>query len=106
MEERRKIPIPEDVVNAREYLKWYAYNSHPLLRNPRQIVSTGEEVSLGLMPHLFAKAIEHLSTKEQEDLMEMKKKWMSKGLQQAPRLMDEQDVLGRIKERIRREDIS
>ena len=77
MEERRKIPIPEDVVNAREYLKWYAYNSHPLLRNPRQIVSTGEEVSLGLMPHLFAKAIEHLSTKEQEDLMEMKKKWMS-----------------------------
>lgn len=76
MEESKRIPIPEDVVNPKEYLKWYALNKHPLLRNPYQTTSDGEEVNIAMLPHRLKKAIEHLSPKEQEDLLNIKKQWI------------------------------
>lgn len=77
MEGKKKIPIPEDVVNPKEYMKWFAYNKNPILSHPIQIASTGEEINISMMPHRLRKAIEHLSPKEQEDLLELKRQWMS-----------------------------
>ena len=77
MEESKRIAIPEGVVNPKEYMKWYAYNKNPILAHPIQIVSTGEEINISMMPHRLRKAIEHLSPKEQEDLLELKSRWMS-----------------------------
>lgn len=77
MEEKKRIPIPEDVVNPKEYLKWYAYNKNPLLQNPWQMTSTGEEINIAMLPHRLKKLIEHLSPKEQEDILNLKKKWIA-----------------------------
>lgn len=77
MEEKKRIPIPEDVVNPKEYLKWYGYSKHPILTNPYQTVSTGEEINIAMLPHRLKTAIAHLSPKEQEDILELKKKWIA-----------------------------
>lgn len=77
MEEKKRIPIPEDVVNPKEYLKWYGYSKHPILTNPYQTVSTGEEVNIAMLPHRLKTAIAHLSPKEQEDILELKRKWIT-----------------------------
>lgn len=77
MEGKKRIPIPEDVVNPKEYLKWVAYCKHPILTNPIQTVSTGEEINIAMLPHRLKTFIAHLSPKEQEDILELKKKWIT-----------------------------
>lgn len=77
MEEKKRIAIPEGVVNPKEYLKWYALNKHPILASPNQTLSDGTEISIAMLPHRLKKAIEHLSPKEQEDILDLKKQWIA-----------------------------
>jgi len=76
MSTNKVIAIPEDIVNPKEYLKWVALSKHPILRNPIQLTSEGDEINVANLPHRFKKAIEHLSPKEQEDLLDIKSQWM------------------------------
>lgn len=73
--ENRKIDIPEDVVNPKEYLKWIAYKKNPILVDTKRLLSSGEEINIAMLPHRLRKCIEHLSPKEQEDILEQKAKW-------------------------------
>lgn len=75
MEEKKKIAIPEEVVNKQAYLKYIALAKHPLLVNHYVETSTGEEVNLGIATHHFKRYIAHLAPKEQEVLLEMKTKY-------------------------------
>lgn len=72
-----KYPIPADVVNRTAYYKFIAYQNHPTLRNKMYTTSEGEELSLGMLPHRLRGLIKHLSPKEQEVIMEMKRKYNS-----------------------------
>lgn len=75
--ENKSIVIPEDVTNPKEYLKWIAYKKNPILQQPRIVISTGEEINIAMLPHRLRKCIEHLAPKEQEDILEMKAKWIN-----------------------------
>lgn len=67
--------IPDDVVNPKEYKKMLALMNHPILRNTIYISSEGDEINIGMLPHRLRKFIEHLSPKEQDDIMELKRKY-------------------------------
>lgn len=69
------IAIPEGVVNPTEYKKMLALQNHPLLRNTIYISSEGDEINIAMLPHRLKKFIEHLSPKEQEEILEMKRKY-------------------------------
>jgi len=75
MEEKKHITIPEDVVNPTEYKKMLALERHPIIRNTIYISSEGDEINIAMLPHRLAKYIEHLSSKEQEDILELKRKY-------------------------------
>lgn len=75
MEQKKHITIPEDVVNPIEYKKMVALERHPILRNTMYISSEGDEINIGMLPHMLHKRIEHLSSKEQEDILELKRKY-------------------------------
>ena len=75
--EKRKIAIPEDVTNPKEYMKWIAYKQNPILLQPKHMTSTGEEINIAMLPHRLRKCIEHLAPKEQEELLELKAKWIN-----------------------------
>ena len=70
-----KIEIPEDVVNAKEYVKMIAYQNSPIIRNTTYVSSEGDEINIGMLPHRLKKFIEHLSPKEQENILELKRKY-------------------------------
>lgn len=75
METNKTILIPEDVVNPKEYKKMLALEKHPILHNTTYISSEGDEINIGMLPHILRKHIEHLSPKEQEDILELKRKY-------------------------------
>lgn len=75
MDKSKQITIPEDVVNPTEYKKMLALERHPIIRNTIYISSEGDEINIGMLPHRLAKHIEHLSSKEQEDILELKRKY-------------------------------
>lgn len=67
--------IPEDVVNVKQYKKMIALQNHPLLRNSIYVASDGSEINFAMLPHRLKKFIEHLSPKEQEHVMELKRQY-------------------------------
>lgn len=67
--------IPEGVVNVKEYKKFLALQKHPILRNTIYTSSEGDEINIAMLPHRLRKFIEHLSPKEQDDVMELKRKY-------------------------------
>lgn len=75
MEDKKQMVIPEDVVNPKEYKKMLALERHPIIRNTTYISSEGDEINIGMLPHRLKKYIEHLSPKEQEDILELKRKY-------------------------------
>lgn len=75
MEKNRIITIPEGVVNPTEYKKMFALQMHPKIRNTIYITSDGGEINIAMLPHRLRKFIEHLSPKEQEDIMELKRQY-------------------------------
>ena len=77
MEESKLIPIPEDVVNPKEYKKYLALSKHPVLRNTIHVCSDGTEVNIAMLPHRLTKFIEHLSPQEQEEILLIKKRYNS-----------------------------
>lgn len=70
-----KITIPEDVINPKEYIKMVALGKHPILRNTIYISSEGDEINIAMLSHRLKKYIEHLSPKEQEDVIELKRRY-------------------------------
>ena len=52
-----------------------ALERHPILRNTIYLSSEGDEINIAMLPHRLKKYIEHLSPKEQEDIMELKRKY-------------------------------
>lgn len=75
MDKSKQITIPEDVVNPIEYKKMLALERHPIIRNTTYISSEGDEINIAMLPHRLTKFIEHLSDKEQEDILELKRKY-------------------------------
>lgn len=75
MEIKNKTSIPEDVVNPKEYIKLLALQNHPIIRNNIYISSQGDEINIGMLSHRLKKFIEHLSPKEQEDVLELKRRY-------------------------------
>lgn len=75
MENSKTIAIPEDVVNPKEYKKMLALQKHPTIRNTMYISSDGQEINIAMLPHRLKKFIEHLSPKEQEQILELKRQY-------------------------------
>lgn len=75
MEQKKHITIPEGVVKPIEYRKMLALERHPVIRNTTYISSEGDEINIAMLPHRLKKFIEHLSPKEQEDILELKRKY-------------------------------
>lgn len=75
MENSSKLTIPEDVVNPKEYVKMIALEKHPIVRNTIYLSSEGDEINIAMLSHRLKKYIEHLSPKEQEDIMELKRQY-------------------------------
>lgn len=75
MNAMNNVLIPEDVVNPKEYKKMLALEKHPILRNTIYISSEGDEINIAMLPHFLRKRIEHLAPKEQEDVLEMKRRY-------------------------------
>lgn len=69
------IIIPEGVVDPKQYKKMLALERHPTIRNTIHITSEGKEINIGMLPHMLRKRIEHLAPKEQDDIMELKRKY-------------------------------
>lgn len=75
MENLTNIVIPEEVVNPKEYKKMLALQNNPKLRNTIYISSEGDEINIAMLPHRLKKFIEHLSPKEQEEILAMKSEY-------------------------------
>lgn len=73
--EKEKIVIPSDVVNPQAYKKMIALMRHPILQNTIYVSSEGDEINIGMLPHVLERKIKHLSPKEQEQIREMKRKY-------------------------------
>lgn len=76
-----KIAIPEDVVDRKSYLKYYALSHNPILTDRLQITSEGKEINIGWFPSKLQEEIRHLPPKEQEVIMARKKRYMQLGQQ-------------------------
>lgn len=70
------IPIPEGVVDKKSYLKFYAYSHNPILTDKLYLTSEGKEVNMGWLPNRLREEIQTLPPKEQELIMERKRKYM------------------------------
>lgn len=77
MKDSKFSTIPEGVVDVKEYKKLIAFENHPIVRNTIYISSEGDEINFAMLPHRLTKFIEHLSDKEQEDILELKRKYNS-----------------------------
>lgn len=75
MEDIVKTPIPEGVVNVKEYRKMKLLEQHPTVRNTMYVTSEDEEINIGMLPHRLREKIAHLSPQEQDDIMELKRKY-------------------------------
>lgn len=67
--------IPADVTNVKEYKKYLALLKHPAIQNSIYIASNGDEINVGMLPHMLKKKIAGLSPKEQEYILELKRKY-------------------------------
>ena len=71
----KNIVIPPDVVDEAEYKKMILLQRHPVMHNTTYLSSNGDEINIAMLPHYLEKAIAHLSSKEQEQVREMKRQW-------------------------------
>ena len=71
----KNIVIPPDVVDEAEYKKMILLQRHPVMHNTTYLSSNGDEINIAMLPHFLEKAIAHLSSKEQEQVREMKHQW-------------------------------
>ena len=71
----KNIVIPPDVVDEAEYKKMILLQRHPVMHNTTYLSSNGDEINIAMLPHFLEKAIAHLSSKEQEQVREMKRQW-------------------------------
>lgn len=71
-----KITVPEDVVDKKSYLKFYALSNNPILKDKLYLTSEGREVNIGLLPHRLREAIQTLPPAEQELILERKRRYM------------------------------
>lgn len=71
-----KISIPEDVVDRKSYLKYYALSNNPILKEKLYLTSEGREVNIGWLPHRLREEIQTLPPAEQELILERKSKYM------------------------------
>lgn len=72
---KEKIKIPTDVVDKKEYLKYYAFSQSPILKNTILETSDGGEINIAMFPHYIREKIKHLPPKEQEYIMERKSQY-------------------------------
>lgn len=72
---KEKIKIPTDVVDKKEYLKYYAFSQSPILKNTILETSDGGEINIAMFPHYIRDKIKHLPPKEQEYIMERKSQY-------------------------------
>ena len=73
---KNSIVIPDGVVNPKEYQKMVALERNPVLKNVIYVTSDGDEVNISWLPHYLRKRIEHLSPKEQDDIFELKRRYL------------------------------
>lgn len=71
----QEIQIPEGVVDVTQYKVYCALKNHPVFRDTQYMCSDGNIVNIAMLPHFLAKKISHLSPKEQEDIMELKRQY-------------------------------
>ena len=71
-----KITVPEDVVDKKSYLKFYALSNNPILKDKLYLTSEGREVNIGWLPHRLREEIQSLPPSEQELILERKGKYM------------------------------
>ena len=71
-----KITVPEDVVDKKSYMKFYALSNNPILRDKLYLTSEGREVNIGWLPHRLREEIQSLPPSEQELILERKGKYM------------------------------
>ena len=74
MESINKIVIPEGVVDEREYKRYYIYSQSSIIKNKFYEASDGEDIDLGMFPHLLKKLIEKYPPKEQEIILDLKRR--------------------------------
>jgi len=70
-----KIEYPEGVIDRKAYVKFLAFDRHPDRKNYKMVCSDGTEIALNTFPHYLKKQIEHLPPKEQELILEKKRKY-------------------------------
>ena len=68
-------PIPEGVVNVKEYHKYLAFSRHPVVRNTIYVSSEGDEINIAMLPSPLKKRISHLSPSEQEHVLALKARY-------------------------------
>ena len=61
---KEKIKIPTDVVDKKEYLKYYAFSQSPIIKNTILETSDGGEINIAMFPHYIREKIKHLPPKE------------------------------------------
>ena len=71
-----KITVPEDVVDKKSYMKFYALSNNPILKDKLYLTSEGREVNIGWLPHRLREEIQSLPPSEQEIILERKGKYM------------------------------
>lgn len=71
-----KITVPEDVVDKKSYMKFYALSNNPILRDKLYLTSEGREVNIGWLPHRLREEIQSLPPSEQELILERKGRYM------------------------------
>jgi hypothetical protein len=78
MENKKRIPIPHGVVNANEYRKFIAYQSHPLF-NEERYQRTDEDpelvIDLAKFDHHIKELVSNLSEQEQTRILDLKRKY-------------------------------
>lgn len=67
--------MPPDVVNVKEYRKYLLLKKHPILNNTIYIDSNGEEINIAMLVDKLRKRIQHLSPKEQEEILNKKSEY-------------------------------
>lgn len=70
-----KSKVPEGIVNFEAYQKFLEISENPIIKDRNVMLSTGEVISVGALPHRFRQLISHLPPQEQERLLEHKEEY-------------------------------
>lgn len=73
--DNNSVDIPIGVVNVKEYHKMLALQKHPAIKNTMYLSSEGDEINLAMLSHRLKNFIKHLSPKEQEEVVELKRQY-------------------------------